>query len=583
MPEQYKMVLTGGIFFVVILCILFVYFKNVKKKKINYLLVLILLSLIPLISMVRPGSYESGDLSLHIMRTYSFYTILFDEHLLPRWTPEFNVGYGDPHFLLAYFLPYFIGSIFHFIGFSFVDSIKLLLALSYVLSGVTMYYWAKSELGEKAGFVSALFYLFVPYHLIDLHFRVTIAETLSFVFLPLLFLLAKKIIIKPTLVTLLAGAIAYALLILTHQIISLLFTPILCAYGLFLWFTRKKNTLLTLIYFFIMLGIGTFLSAFYWLPIIAESGYTQASLSRSVSSFTPLHELLYSQWRFGFLFQGHYGELGLIIGYTQLFVIAASVYLLIKNRVEKTKKYSLIFFLVLFFILIFLITPYSAILWETVPLIKYTQYSYRLLEFVAICTSIIAGIIVTVWNKNSFIVMLCFITVAYTILNWGNRRAVAEFNDTYLINQFKKKPDVGMYLEPSSPIWAHLTKSNLRVKPKAHIEILSGDAQIKEITRSSVRHTYVINAITDVKIKENTLFFPGWTLFVNDKPHTISYTNPQQPGVIHFSLNKGLYSVELVFRDTFYRTISAIISLMTVFLICIVLLFKFLRFKKTKR
>lgn len=582
MTDPYRMVLTSIISSIIVIFILIMYFKFFAIKKINYLLILSLISILPVISIFRVGSYESGDLSLHVMRTISFYRILFVEHIFPRWTPEFNIGYGDPHFLFSYFFPYLIGSSLHFIGFTFLDSIKILLGSSFILSGIAMYAWAKNELGEKAGFVSALFYLFAPYHLVDLHFRVTIAETLSFVFLPFLLLLTKKIIKKPTFNMVMVGSICYGLLILSHQIISLIFSPILLAYGLFLWTTKTKKGLKELFIYFLTIFLGLSLSAFYWIPIIIQSPYTQASLSHTISSFTPLKELLYSPWRYGLLFQGHKGELSFIIGYTQLFIIFTSIFLLIRNQFDKKMKQLLLFFLILFFILVFLILPQSQELWKIIPLFKYFQYSYRLLEPIALCTSIIAGIVITKWNKNMFIIVLCLITVFYTILNWGNRRSLPEITDAYLINESNNKPDVGLYLEPSSPIWADLEKSKLRIKPKSNIEILKGRAQAIEIFRNSIHHEYLINAKSQVEVKENTLFFPGWKLYVNNKNYPLDYFTDKFPGIIIFQLPPGLYKVDLKFENTPIRTISLWISLLTFIGIttCIIIFtIKFLRKK----
>lgn len=581
MIDPQRMVMMSVTSSIVALAVLYIYFKFSAKKKINYLFLLFIISLPVIVSIFRAGSYESGDLSLHTMRSISFFNILFNEHLLPRWTPEFNAGYGDPHFLFAYFLPYFISAIFHFLGFSFLDSMKLVLTFSFILSGFAMYAWAKDELSEKAGFVSAVFYLFAPYHLVDLHFRVTVAETLSFIFLPLLLLLAKKILYAPTVLKIVTGAICYALLLLTHQITALTFSPVLISYALFVWFSKKKRHYKELVFYFASITGGFLISAFYWAPIIAEAKYTQASLANNIASFTPLLELLYSPWRLGFLFQGHKGELSFLIGYTQLLVVIVGLYLLIRKRLALPKKRLLIFFLILFSLLVFMITPESKDLWATLPLFKYSQYSYRLLEIVALCTSIIAGIVATKYNKKFFIIILCFITIFYTILNWGNRKAVAQINDSFLINEFRNRPDIPIYLEPSSPIWADLKKSKVRTKSKTHIEILSGKAQIKELSRTSITHRYLINAETQTSVKENTLYFPGWTLLVNGEEKNISYTDPGYPGIIKFSLPKGLYEVELTFRDTQIRSLSLLISVTTAIALLVSLLYNACKNYKT--
>lgn len=535
-------------------------YRYFLKQKINLFYLLILISILPIVSIFRIGTYESGDLSLHTTRLMSFYSLLVNYHLIPRWTPEFNVGYGDPHFLFAYFLPYLIGSIFHFIGFSFLMSIKLLLAISFILSGITMYFWVKEELDRKSGFVAAIFYLFMPYHLVDLHFRVTIAENLSFVFLPLILLGIKKLVEENSKKWFVILSVSFAFLVLSHQAISLMFLPIMLAYCLFAWIkTNKKIKVVTYCFFSILTGF--ILSSFYWLPIIILAEFTQHGSNPTPVLFPDLSNLLYSPWRLGFLFQGHKGELSYLIGYAQLFVAALSLYLFIKNQFNKKLKNLFILFGIMSTILIFMILPISKFIWEATPFLKYSQFSTRLLVFLALCISIIAGIVTKKINKNWFIVGLCFLTIFYTILNWGNRRTIPTIDDNYLKKEFNIRPDVSG-LEPTSPIWADLEKSKLRTKPEFNIEILKGNAMIREILRTPTSHIYKINVQSDVQIKENTLYFPGWIVLANNKPISINYKNPNSPGVITFPLDKGIYDVNVKFVDLpiiiFAKWLSAI-------------------------
>lgn len=545
MLPAYKMVVLNLILSAILLLGLIVY-KYFFKRKVNLFYLLILISILPIVSIFRVGTYESGDLSLHTQRLISFYNLLFNYHLIPRWTPEFNAGFGDPHFLFAYFLPYFVSSIFHHIGFSFLTSVKLLLSFSFVVSGITMYFWVKEELGKNAGFVAAIFYLFMPYHLVDIHFRVSIAENLSFVFLPLCLLAAKKTIEEGGRKWFVTLSVSVELLILSHQAISIMFAPIILAYSIFTW--TRNNKLKNIIYCFISILFGFLISSFYWLPIIFLAKFTQQGLNPTAISFPNLTELIYSPWRFGFLFQGHKGELSYLIGYTQLFIVSISIYLIIKNKVDKKLKNLLLFFLVTFAILIFMILPISKPIWEATPLLKYSQLSTRLLVLLALCISVIAGIVVKKINKNSFIFLLCLFTIFSTILNWGNRRTIPNIQDDYLKQEFNIKPDIGG-MEPSSPIWANLEKSKLRVKPKSNIEITGGKAQVLEILRTPIHHEYLINAESEIEVKENTLFFPGWKATINNKPHVINYTNPQSPGVITFKFNKGFYKINVEYVD----------------------------------
>lgn len=558
MLPQYKMVLVNVILSSFLLLGLII-FKYILKRKVNLFYLLLLISILPIVSIFRTGTYESGDLSLHAERLISFYNSFANFHLIPRWTPEFNAGYGEPHFLFAYFLPYFIGSIFHFIGFSFLDSIKLLLAISFVFSGLTMYFWVKDELGEKAGFVSAIFYLFMPYHLVDMHFRVTIAENLSFVFLPLILLSVKKLLEKgaKTWFVILSGSLA--LLILSHQAITLMFLPIIMIYCLFSWFRKKNIEISRLIYCFASILFGFLISAFYWLPVISLARFTQHALNLPPVLFPNPIFLLYSPWRLGFLFQGHKGELSYLIGYTQILVLCFAIYLLIFSKLSRTLRNLLILFLATSAVLIIMMLPLTKQIWETAPLLKYSQFSTRLLVPLSLCISVISGIVAKKINKAWFIFALCFSTITYTILNWGNRGTISYIDDRYLIKEFASHPDISG-LEPTSPIWADLNKSKLRTKPKSSIEILKGNAVIKAKSRTPIFHSYTINSFTSVEIKENTLFFPGWTIMADNQLIPINYKNSKAPGVITFNLGKGTHNVNVEFLDLPVITFSKWLS-----------------------
>ncbi len=581
MLPQYKLVLINGILSLLLLIGLLIYRYIFPKKKINLLYLLILISILPIISIFRVGTYESGDLSLHTTRLISFYNLFINYHLIPRWTPEFNAGFGDPHFLFAYFLPYFIGSIFHFIGLSFLTSIKFLLAFSFILSGITMYLWVKEELDERAGFIAAIFFLFTPYHLIDMHFRVTIAENLSFVFLPLALLATKRIIEKNNKKWFFFLSASIALLILSHQAISLMFFPILLSYSIFI-LLRKKKKIKNLLYFSTSILSGFLLSSFYWLPIIFLAKFTQQGANPTPISFPQLTDLLYSPWRFGLLFQGHKGELSYLIGYTQLFILIFSIYLAIKNKLDKKYKGLLTFFLLTSVIIFLMITPLSKPMWDITPFLRYSQFSTRLLVPLSLCISILAGIVTRKINKNWFFAMICFFTIFYTILNWGNRRTIPEITDNSLKREFNLKPDVSG-LEPTSPIWADLNKSKLRIKSKSNIEILNGDATIKEVSRNPIFHSYKINAKSDIEIKENTLFFPGWIVIANNNFIPVNYKNRYSPGVVTFRLTKGEYNVGVKFVDLPIIYFSKLLSLTSLAIFILYLLIpKKLRFNFPK-
>lgn len=583
MLDPYRMVFINIVFSFIFLAGIITYRFIYPKKKINQLALLIIISLLPLFSMLRSGTYQSGDLSAHAVWTMSFSKILLTEHIIPRWTPEFYAGFGDPYFAFAYFLPYLLGTIFHLIGFSFLASLKLLMAISFILSGFFMYLFVKEEFGEKAGFTAGIFYMFAPFHLVNMHFQVTIAMTLSYVFLPLNLYLTKKIILnnKPKWFILLS--ISQALFILSHQVTSLIFLPINVLYALFLIKNKTEKTI-RLLNFLSSLTLGILLSSFYWLPIIFESKYTQGALGKHEIFFPSLIDLLYSPWRYGLLFQGPKGELSYLIGYTQIFIIVLSNYLFFKNKYNKKIKDLFLFFIGIFIILLFFILPVSKPFWYVLPLLKEIQFSTRLLIPLSFSIAILAEICVATINKKWFLILLCMITVLYTILNWGNRTTISNINDKFLIKEFVTWPSLKtVKLEPASPLWANLNKNISDINRTKDIEVISGKAIVWQIFRNSTRHTYEIKVYSDIaNIRENTLYFPGWVLKVNNKQALIDYQSKDNLGIITFKLKKGIYKVELLFVNTPIRKIGNSISILAFFILFAYFVKKYILKKLTK-
>jgi len=104
---------------------------------------------------------------------------------------------------------------------------------------------------------------------------------------------------------------------------------------------------------------------------------------------------------------------------------------------------------------------------------------------------------------------------------------------------------------------------------KAHMEIFDGKALISEISRNSIKHSYKVSVLSDkALVKDNTVYFPSWTVFANGKKIPIQFQDPNQRGLITFSLSKGEYNVDVIFKDTKLRIVSNLISVLTaVFLI----------------
>lgn len=579
MIDPYRMVLMSIIASFLFVAGFAIYKYIYPKKDINFFALVILISILPIISTFRPGVYESGDFSMHIYRGIDFYNNLKEGNFMPSWGGDLNKTVGYPVFIFNYILTYYILALLHSISISFIMSMKLLLASSYILSGIFMYLWAKKIFTNNLqAFTTSIFYLFGPYHLVVQHFRVN-GEALAFTFLPLILLFVQKLLQKPQLITSLFIGILYGLFFLAHSASAVFSIPIVLTYMLLTIFLQRKNGKKKLFLSFLAIGIGILLANYVFVAHLVLGQYTYTSIVEKGVLYTDWTMLLYSPWRWGFLFQGHYGELGLIIGYTQLFVILSIIYLLLKRKIKKKEKYFVLFWLALCLLLSFLITPWSAIIWETIPILLIAQFSYRLLLFVVLGTALLAGYLVGYIKNKHIVYALIVITIGYTLLNWGNRGTIPERDDAYLI---KNVPHATLNYEGmaimASPKWLnsnHLWETKI---PKNHLEVLEGKTIIQEISRTQTKHVYTVFAESESLLKENTLYFPGWQVFVDHKNTEIVYTDTKHLGKILFTMKPGLHYVEVYYEDIpVYKTakqISAVGYILVIGTLCLLVIQK---------
>lgn len=580
MTDPYRMVfiniIASAVVFFGTLFYRFVY----PKKKINLFVLLLIVSMLPIISILRPGDYESGDFNIHIYRIMSFYDSLSEGHLMPSWAGELNATYGNPLFIFNYSLPYYFVSFFHWIGFSFITCMKIYLGASLYLSGIFMYLFIKKLTGNNlAAFTSAIFYIFNPYHLIAVHFRATLGESTIFTLIPLLLYFVTVYIKEKRLIFLVAISLVSQLLFLAHPMIAGIFIIISIIFALFLSGIRKN--IKTAFIVFCSLIIGVIGSSYSWISFLIYSRYMFSNPSPFVFQDT-FSNIFYSPWRFGLLFQGPYGELSYIIGYTQIFVIGIAILLLFRKSVSKKLMRPYIFWLFIFFIVLFFMSPYSKIIWASFPFFLMLQ-SHRLLLPVALCTSVLAGYLAISFGttKKVFIYILLFITIGYTILNWGHRRIIPEIDDTLLRKGvWKSTIAEGTTAYFLNNKWADINNFWFPKIPNKHLEVIQGKGTVKEIKRISTKHSYLVDAQTPIVIKENTLYFPGWNLKANNKKVSIY---PGARGVIHLVLPKGKFYLELNYKDIplyrFFKLLSVILFSILLMLIPISIILDKRKFK----
>src|SRR3990172_4138478 len=114
--------------------------KNILNK---YPWILVVLMAIPAcLGLLTQGYFGVSD-DMHPAWLYEMHRSLTSGQFPVRFVPDLSYGYGYPLFNFVFPLPFYIAEIFYLIGFSLVGSIKMVMALSLTLSGISMFYFLK--------------------------------------------------------------------------------------------------------------------------------------------------------------------------------------------------------------------------------------------------------------------------------------------------------------------------------------------------------------------------------------------------------------------------------------------------------
>src|SRR3990172_7784497 len=125
----------------------------------KYYFWLILFLVIPAIwALFVPGFYGASD-DIHIAWLQQMDKVLREGQLPPRYVPDVSYGFGYPLFNFVFPLPFYVAEIFHFLGFSLVESIKAVFALSFLFSGLLMYKLLREFTSSFLSLIAALIYM----------------------------------------------------------------------------------------------------------------------------------------------------------------------------------------------------------------------------------------------------------------------------------------------------------------------------------------------------------------------------------------------------------------------------------------
>lgn len=518
---------------------------------------LLVLSILPLLDLLTPGFPVTHDGQDHVARIANFYRSLSEGNVVPRWAANLNWGYGHPILMFLYPLPSYIGSFFHFLGFSFVDSTKLVFAVGFIASIFSMYLWANASWGKAAGITAAVLYGFAPYRFVDLYVRGAIGEHIAFIFPPLIaygLLVLSRTSSGTGIVPGIVIALSTAGLILAHNALSLLFLPLLLWYGLYLTAYDAKQRARFAVTAVLAVGSGFLLSAFYWVPGFFEGKYTLRDIVTAgefAGRFVPWTAFIYSPWSFG---GGN--ELSKWLGASQWLALIMAFFVLEKN--SKRQK-LLIACIVLLFFTVYAMTGSAGPLWNTVTLLQKFQFPWRLLSVTSFLLAVIGALVVTLsspkWRRQTALLLVA-VAIITTVPMW-RAKEYKRYPETFFTGIYNSTTDTG----ESSPIWS---VRFMEKRPEQAAYLIPEAGNITIGMRTSTMRSYHVEVKNTARFVENTLYFPGWQVTINGvplPPDKLQFQDPAYRGLMTLELMPGSYDIRFSFSETKLRRIADGISI----------------------
>ncbi|NOZ05264.1 MAG: hypothetical protein GXP41_02775 [Chloroflexi bacterium] len=559
--------------------------------------------------LLKPGYFDSDDGWIHLYRLAALDRALHSGVLFPRWFPDFAFGYGYP--VLNFYSPlgYYLAEAWHWLGADTVLAMKLTFATGFVLAAWAMYCFAAEVLGPTAGGIAAIAYTYAPYHLADAYTRGALAEHLAFVWFPFLLWTLHRLIWARRRSYIIWAAAGGAGLIITHNLSALIFAPFAAAYGLLLvaMGTRSareqvpalsataerpgaKATAST--------GVGAWpgilaalllslaLSAFYWLPALAESKFVHLALDFGGKGYqdhlAPLGGIL-SPFLLYRYFPDQVVAADHPIGLAQALLAVAGVagMVLTARRLGQRKIHFILhlsFALAVAFAALFLASTASLPVWQAGErVLAVLQYPWRFMSVAAFGTALVSGGVVGLlpqklagrWQTT----VLLWLAVAGALGYAGLARLPYDSeplrSDQVTVQRmwdedYQHQQIGATWTAEYLPRWVRQERWAIP-RPAAGAPVAAGASGISAIHLERVLPLGVeltVTASTPQPVSIHQFYFPGWMATVDGEPVEVRPNGVL--GLVTATVPAGTHRVLLRFGTTSPRRLGKIASWMAI-------------------
>jgi 4-amino-4-deoxy-L-arabinose transferase-like glycosyltransferase len=596
----------------------------------------------PLLRSISPCTHDGG---LHYFRVAAMRHALEEGLFFARWLPDLAFGYGFPFFNYRAPLSYYLGLGLHLTGLPLPLSLNLVYVLSLLGSALGAYLLARDLFGVRAGVVSAVAYAYAPYQLLDALSRGNAPESVALALLPFILWAFRRLALHDALslskepaLSLSKGGRGWFLLAvgllttlyLGHNISSLLFTPFLLAYLVVLWWVYREQghwaqTALAL-------GLALGLTAFFWLPALAEKEYVQLYLTGATRgndfhyNFVGLAEIFAPPAPRDTSLMNppmeiHLGLVQAVLAGVAVCRWASGMWQRSRGAEEQRSRgageqgagdrergWMVGFFVLAAAVMIFMSMRPSVWIWENVPLLPFVQFPWRLIGRATLPIALLAGALFSPRTQHThearntpYVSRFTFHILRFAFYIAVIALILAAFPSTYPPAGYCPQAphptieDVHRYEHNSGlvgvdpvgayfPVWVQKRPKESPLEAQYRADgpvtrfdetVLPDGAEVLDAEYGPNRAWLVVTSPEPFRARYLSFYFLGWRVWVDGDRVDVTPSDPE--GLLTFDVPAGRHTVRVRFGETPLRRAADIVSVLCLIGLILYLLSPFIR------
>ena len=540
--------------------------KKTEKNQIQKYYIIFLLTIISLILIIplcRRGYYIIGHDSLFHLANITSIKLNFMSgnwlfaKIYPFISRGFGYGAGIFYGPMVHYITSYLNYIFDF--FSLITIMKIMHLVTILLSMVSMYFLCLKITKRKfASILGAVLYVTFPYFMSDIYVRDAYAESLTFIFLPMIFNgLYELLYLNNSKKFFKLFIPSVSLLVITHNITTL-YAAIFVVLFLILnakkaFLKNKVKALVTSIVFI------TSITSFYLVPLALQRVYSDINIFSKGAVSSPDTVASYALSLKKFIPVASNQSIDGIQFFILIpMVILCIISMIIYRKININNKKLFLDFLVLG-VLAFLMTT-NIFPWKFMPsLFAFIQFPWRLLIFADLFLSVFSLLCIINTDKE---VLLTLFTIPLIILNEMlilNTNRVVDYSNIHLDLSTDGIGAVNDYLPKKT-----VESFDYYMNRNSDVKVIHGDGSV-EILRFQAPYIKISVKTDDIlEFELPLLYYYGYTVTSSLETEEKILLSESDNGFIKMAVSQsGIYIINFtgssLMKISYYYSIFSII------------------------